>query len=454
LVRRGPAYTELALYARVRGDGQLELVNPLGIALGSTPEEILTRLQDGRYTEADITHDPQRAASDPRYADDVRAVDADTPARFNADPSRLFEASGSAGRLCLFAVRLDTFPKEPSTVFYIGSNAPDDLTAVRRHLLTALPRLPIAGEYIHRTAYDIGEKYGKDTFLLIDRFGTARVPAAFAFKSRVDAFFERLGLRGATDHLLQALTRLLPRHLPARMGEWRRRYEHHLLLRVSNDQAEATRSFLTQHFGTSSTGGWFECDAEEGRKAFLHRFAIAGAAIRYRAVHRAEVEDIVALDVALRRNDREWVEQLPADVERDTVHKLYYGHFFCHVFHQDYIVKKGVDPLAMEHRMWALLDARRAEYPAEHNVGHLYVASRPWPGFIVSWTRPIPSTPASATRRACAAGRHVATVRAAGPKRTRKIAEMTARSSNAGRDFGKDAVINGLFTCPSSVNCC
>jgi len=381
LVRRGPAYTELALYARVRGDGQLELVNHLGIALGSTPEEILTRLQDGRYTEADITHDPQRAASDPRYADDVRAVDADTPARFNADPSRLFEASGSAGRLCLFAVRLDTFPKEPSTVFYIGSNAPDDLTAVRRHLLTALPRLPIAGEYIHRTAYDIGEKYGKDTFLLIDRFGTARVPAAFAFKSRVDGFFERLGLRGATDHLLQALTRLLPRHLPARMGEWRRRYEHHLLLRVSNDQAEATRSFLTQHFGTSSTGGWFECDAEEGRKAFLHRFAIAGAAIRYRAVHRAEVEDIVALDVALRRNDREWVEQLPADVERDTVHKLYYGHFFCHVFHQDYIVKKGVDPLAMEHSMWALLDARRAEYPAEHNVGHLYVAKPTLAGF-------------------------------------------------------------------------
>ncbi|WVM91181.1 hypothetical protein ULG90_13270 [Halopseudomonas pachastrellae] len=33
------------------------------------------------------------------------------------------------------------------------------------------------------------------------------------------------------------------------------------------------------------------------------------------------------------------------------VHKLYYGHFFCHVFHQDYIVRKGVDPLAMEHRI-------------------------------------------------------------------------------------------------------
>ncbi len=374
LVRRGPAYTELALYAQVQADGRLVLVNHLGIALGATPQEILTRLQSGDYREADIAHDAQRAASDPRYAAAVRDVDQDSPARFNADPSRLFEASGSAGKLCLFAVRLDTFPKVPSTVFYIGSNAADDLTTVRRHLLTALPELPIAGEYIHRTAYDIGEKYGKDTFLLIDRFGTARVPAAFALKSRVDGFFERLGLRGASDRIIQALTNLLPSHLPPRMRQWRERYAHHLLLRVSNDTADATRAFLTEHFSGSASGGWFECDADEGRKAFLHRFAIAGAAIRYREVHRAEVEDIVALDVALRRNDRDWVEQLPADVEADMVHKLYYGHFFCHVFHQDYIVKKGVDPLAMEHRMWALLDARRAEYPAEHNVGHLYVA--------------------------------------------------------------------------------
>ncbi len=358
-----------------------ELVNHLGIALGDTPEEILGRLQRGDYTAADVAHDPARAASDPRYAEHVRAVDEDTPARFNADPSRLFEASGSAGKLCLFAVRLDTFPKEPSSVFYIGSNDPDDLTAVRRHLLTALPRLPIAGEYIHRTAYDIGERYGKDTFLLIDRFGTARVPAAFALKSRVDGFFERFGLRGVTDRVIQAAMGLLPCHLPTRMRQWRERYEHHLLVRVSNDTAEATKAFLASHFGGSTSGGWFECDAEEGRKAFLHRFAIAGAAIRYREVHRRDVEDIVALDVALRRNDRDWVEQLPADVEADVVHKLYYGHFFCHVFHQDYIVRKGVDPLAMEHRMWALLDARRAEYPAEHNVGHLYVAKPGLAGF-------------------------------------------------------------------------
>ncbi|TBU96724.1 D-lactate dehydrogenase [Phytopseudomonas dryadis] len=374
LVRRGPAYTELALYAQVQEDGTLALVNHLGIELGDSPEEILTRLQKGDYSPQQVANDGAGKASDARYGEHVREVDADTPARFNADPSRLFEASGSAGKLCLFAVRLDTYPKEPSSVFYIGSNDPHDLTEVRRHLLTHLPRLPIAGEYIHRTAFDIGEKYGKDTFLVIDRFGTARVPAAFALKSRVDGFFERFGLRGVTDRVIQAVMNLLPSHLPPRMREYRDRYEHHLLVRVSNDTLEATRAFLTEYFGSRDSGAFFECDAEEGRKAFLHRFAIAGAAIRYREAHRDSVEDIVALDIALRRNDRDWVETLPSEMEGQIIHKLYYGHFFCHVFHQDYIVRKGVDPLDMEHRMWALLDARRAEYPAEHNVGHLYIA--------------------------------------------------------------------------------
>lgn len=381
LVRRGPAYTELALYAQVKDDGSLELVNHLGIELGSDPEEILTRLQSGDYTPQQVHNEATAKASDARYGEHVRDVDADTPARFNADPSRLFEASGSAGKLCLFAVRLDTFPKEPSTVFYIGSNDPHDLTEVRRHLLARLPRLPIAGEYIHRTAFDIGEKYGKDTFLVIDTFGTSKVPAAFALKSRVDGFFERFGLRGVTDKVIQALMNLLPSHLPARMREYRNRYEHHLLVRVSNDTLEQTRSFLSEYFANSASGAYFECDAEEGRKAFLHRFAIAGAAIRYRESHRSSVEDILALDIALRRNDRDWVETLPAEMEEQIIHKLYYGHFFCHVFHQDYIVRKGVDPIEMEHRMWKLLDERRAEYPAEHNVGHLYVAKPALAGF-------------------------------------------------------------------------
>ncbi len=373
LVRRGPAYTEMALYARVDSAGELQLVNHLGITLGDTPEEILRRVQTGDYSAAEVRREPGRAASDPRYAEQVRQVDAATPARFNADPSRHYEAAGSAGKLAVFAVRLDTFAKEAAEVFYIGSNRTDSLTEIRRHLLTGFERLPISGEYIHRVAYDIGERYGKDTFLLIDKLGTARVPAAFALKSRVDGWFERLGLRGVTDHVMQLLTGLLPSHLPARMGEFRQRYEHHLLLKVSAQDAAATEARLREFFA-GHEGGYFHCTPDEGRKAFLHRFAVAGAAVRYREVHRAQVQDIVALDIALRRDDREWFEQLPADLDGRLLHKLYYGHFLCHVFHQDYIARRGEDPMAIEHAMWKLLDERGAEYPAEHNVGHLYPA--------------------------------------------------------------------------------
>ena len=44
LVQRGPAYTEMSLFARIDEQGKLVLVNHLGISLGETPEQILSNL--------------------------------------------------------------------------------------------------------------------------------------------------------------------------------------------------------------------------------------------------------------------------------------------------------------------------------------------------------------------------------------------------------------------------
>ncbi|WP_374633768.1 D-lactate dehydrogenase [Paracoccus sp. (in: a-proteobacteria)] len=372
LIRRGPAYTELSLYAEVRADGSVALVNNLGLDLGDDPETVLARVERGDLPAPAPT---DAWASDRDYHNHVRQIDAETPARFNADPRRLREVAGCAGKLAVFAVRLDTFEAEPETaVFYIGTNDPAELTAIRRHMLGEFDSLPIAGEYIHRDAYDIAARYGKDTFLFIQKLGTDRMPALFSAKARVDALTERLGL-GTTisDRIAQGVAWLMPHHLPRRMDEYRDRYEHHLLLRMGGSGIAEARAFLSGMF-PSANGDYFECTGDEGKAAFLHRFAVAGAANRYRAIHASEVEDIMALDIALRRNDRDWVETLPEGIESRILHKLYYGHFFCHVFHQDYVVKKGHDPIALEHEMWALLDQRGAEYPAEHNVGHLYKA--------------------------------------------------------------------------------
>lgn len=373
LVRRGPAYTELSLFAAVTEAGELELRNHLGIDLGNSPEEILGRLDRGEIAQGAIRHGVGRA-SQQGYAEKVVDVDARTPARFNADPGGLYEASGCAGKLAVFAVRLDTFPTETGErVFYIGTNQTENLTELRRRVLSELAELPISGEYMHRECFDISRRFGKDTLLMIHWFGTDRLPIFFAMKGALDARLNKLPFlpRNLVDHAMQALSRLVPEALPKRMMAFRDRFEHHLILKVSGATCDATARILDEVLGKES---WFLCDAREAKKAMLHRFAAAGAAVRMQAVRPRQIEDTIALDIALRRNDRDWFETLPAEIEDALVAKLYYGHFFCHVFHQDYAVRKGSNVKAIKSKMLEILDKREAEYPAEHNVGHLYRA--------------------------------------------------------------------------------
>lgn len=94
LVQRGPAYTEMSLFARIDEQGKLQLVNHLGIDLGHTPEQILSKLDDERIKDEDVRHDG-RHAHDHDYVTRVRDINADTPARYNADPDRLFESSAA-----------------------------------------------------------------------------------------------------------------------------------------------------------------------------------------------------------------------------------------------------------------------------------------------------------------------------------------------------------------------
>lgn len=375
LVQRGPAYTEMALYAQLNEQGELQLINHLGIELGDSAEEILQNLERGQYNDFNV-QDAGKGHDD-HYCEHVRQVDENTPARFNADSARHYEASGSAGKLAVFAVRLDTFPLETETaVFYIGTNDTAVLTRLRREMLTQLEHLPVSGEYIHQDAYDMAEQYGKDMFYIIKHIGTHRLPQLFALKAAVDRWASHFKYlpQHLSDRVMQFCSRYLPQHLPQKMRDFRQHYAHHLIVKVAGKGVNETQQYLENFFAQSEQGAFFKCNADEAQAAMLHRFAVASAAVRYRAVHRESVEDIVALDIALRRNDHDWFEHLPDAINQKISHKLYYGHFFCHVFHQDYLIKKGYNWLDVEHEMLALLDQRGAQYPAEHNVGHLYAA--------------------------------------------------------------------------------
>lgn len=375
LLRRGPAFTQLALFAQVNADGRVVLVNHLGIELGREPEEILGRLDRGEYSADDILHEHGVLASDPDYGTLVRDVESPLPARYNNDPRLLFETAGSAGKLCVFAVRLDTFPSSgPSRVFYIGSNDYMELTGIRRHILQNFTNLPVACEYLNRDAYDLTERYGKDLYLFLEHVGTGRISTAFAMKSRFDALTGRLGFgTNVSDRLLQLFTGILPNHLPKRMNTFRDAYEHHLLLRMDGDGIEEARAYFASIF-PSATGDYLECDEREAAAAYRHRYAIGGAATRYRAVHAKTVDSIVAFDLALPRDTLDWRETAPPEIEEAVIGRVRCGHFFCQVFHYDYIVRKGRDGKAIKRQIMAHLQGRGIEFPSEHNVGHIYAA--------------------------------------------------------------------------------
>ena len=375
LVKRGPAYTELALYGKLNKDGSLELINELGINLGENPETILYNLQNKNYKQEDIIYN-EKLASDNKYSEIVRGINEDTPARYNSDNRLLYGASGSSGKLVVFAVRLDTYPKpKKNKVFYLGTNNPDVFWKIRRDILSKFKNLPTLGDYLHRDCYDAAKKYSKDNFIVIEKLGTNFLPTLFELKRNVDIIATKLKFLPDkfSDRLMQFLSLFFPNHLPKRMEQFRDRFEHHWIVEMSDEGIDEAREYFDRFF-KDYDGDFFECNEKEGKKASLHRFVSASAIARYHALNHNEVGGMMSLDVAFPRNEKEWFEQLPVEIDKQIEKKFYYGHLFCHVQHQNYILKKGVNSEKLKKEILQSYNIRGAEYPAEHNVGHEYLA--------------------------------------------------------------------------------
>ena len=375
LVQRGPSYTQMALYAKINKNGKLELINELDINLGSSPEEILINLQNKNYKKSDINN-TGKLGSDDKYSEIIRKINEDTPSRFNSDSRLLYGASGSAGKLAVFAVRLDTYrsPKE-NKVFYVGTNDPDVFWKIRRDILSKFKTLPTLGDYLHRDCYDAAKKYSKDTFLVIERLGTTFLPTLFELKRRVDILAKKLKFfpDNFSDRLMQFLSNFWPNHLPKRMENFRDLYEHHWVIEMSDEGIVEAEKYFSEIF-KNQDGDYFICNEFESKKASLHRFVSASAIGRYHILNSKNHGDMMSLDIAFPRNEKNWFEKLPKEIDELLEMKLYYGHLFCHVLHQNYIVKKGVDGDELKKKLLKIYDKRGAEYPAEHNVGHEYHA--------------------------------------------------------------------------------
>ena len=376
LIKRGPAYTELSLYAQLNSDGKLELINHLGIDLGESPEEILRNLQDSNFNLDNIPS-TEKKASDNTYKDRIRNFNSKTPARFNSDKRRLFESSGCAGKIAVFAVRLETFLKSKNKkVFYFGSNNSSTLTDIRKTILAQFSELPDMTEYMHSSSFDGADKYGKDIFMIIKYLGKSIMPALFRLKRIVDILFTFFPFlpQNIFDIFLQYLSNILPDHLPPRLREYRLRFNHYLIIVASDSVIKDTRNLLNSLCFDKASSDYFECLGSEAEDILLHRYVAGLAPKRSKIINNNLSGEVLALDVALPRNCESWYEIIPDLIFKNSFESFQMAHFMCMVFHWDFVLKKGINAEKTKKEILKKLDKIGAKYPAEHNVGHLYKA--------------------------------------------------------------------------------
>ncbi len=376
LLKRGPAYTELSIFAKIDKSGELSLVNNIDINLGSNPEEILTNLENENFTKKDILN-TNKLASDKDYEYRIRDINSSEPSRFNSDKRRLFEASGCAGKIAVFAVRLDTFKKEnQKKVFFLGTNNPDNFTKLREKVLSKVDNLPDMAEYMHKSFFEASENYSKDNFFIIKNFGTQFLPKLFSIKRRVDNYLAYLTLskKNVSDNFLQKISRMIPNHLPKKVINFRLKFEHFLIISCSDDSIKEIRGILLEDKEKKFDYEFFECNKKEGEALMLHRYVAGGAPKRIKILEGNSVGNIMAFDVALPRNCQYWHEVINDEILKDMAYQFKMGHFFCMVFHWDFILKRNVDEEKIKTKMLNLFKKINAKFPAEHNVGHTYKA--------------------------------------------------------------------------------
>ena len=389
LVQRGPAYTEMSLFAKRNAMGEFELINHLGIDLGADPEEMLRNLQTGTFNK-NPNSISSKSCTNHHYQHKVRDCEADTPARFNNDPNGLYEASGSAGKVIVFAVRVATFAKPTQEqTFYISTNDANTLTTLRQQWLKSELNLPILAEYMHQDYNDITMRYGRDTCLSMRKLPASKIGALYRLQAKIGYYLDKWRLpQTLPDRLLQMTGVFMPPSLPNSLAEQACSYRYHLIIKVadgnntdddnSNDNGShghiaAAQVFLKSHM-QQHQGVVHLCTAAESQALLVFRSAATAAMFRYYDLNHTRFGELLSTDIALPRNAVDWDEVLPINLQKQVSKTFYLGHFFCHVMHQDYLLYPEVDAKKFKDELLAFYDRRRIEYPAEHNVGHVYTA--------------------------------------------------------------------------------
>ena len=393
-LRKGPAYTDRAMYIKVLrnkfGENVVEVVNNLGIqgiededfqeGKGSAVDQLDAYQQDVKdgYTRAmarsSRSTNGSASAHDASYAHQLCVQDHNV-SRYNANCAGL-ECNRSEGKVLILATVHDTFPRPiVSITFWVSFDSLETALQFRREVCLANPDdLPVSMEYMNRDAFDVVDQSGRVMASVIKVVGVSGAMLRKLWNAKL--WVDSLPFADANlwcDKILHRLNPLFPATLPARIMDTGKNMDHHVAITVGefgdgnlNKLLDRLQSFAGNH-GKSKIV-IHECrSASEVLSLTAFRFVAAPA---FRTWCVGEGVQGVSVDYALPKNGG-----LIPTLSTPPLKRMRYSHFGCNVVHEDLAFPRDVDALATKMELKAVVEHDcGGKLPAEHGHGTEYQA--------------------------------------------------------------------------------
>lgn len=398
-MRKGPAYSERALYLKVMpdkfGKSTVKVVNTLGIEGFDSEEgefdghlrhDGVVPLVDAHVLSLKAGGSPPMKKSnstygkvpahDIHYKEKICEISKDV-SRFNAD-TKGCECSRSEGKVLILASVHDTFAKPTKTkTFWMSFDSLDTALQFRRKVCLDNPHdLPVSVEYLDRDSYDIIDRSGRVMGNMIKYAGTSS--SLLRNLWGVKLWIEALHFRGAStlgDNILYWLNPIMPSILPSDIAKLGKEKDHHVAVTVGDYDGSLDRFMERLESFTKEKGEdvvVHECTRPEEVAAMTAFRFVAAPAFRTYCVGNG-IQGI-SVDYALPKNGG----AAPPLASVSPLKRMRYSHFGCNVVHEDIAFAPGVDVEAIKYELKKTVEQEcHGKLPAEHGHGTEYHAPEP-----------------------------------------------------------------------------
>lgn len=401
-LRKGPARTDRALYAKVDRDkwgaNVITIVNTLGIdgiedtdfqpGKGSVVEQLDIYARDvkegyrrtmGKSSESKCG---TAQASDAQYPLKVSRDDGSV-SRFNADTEGE-DCNRSEGKVLILATVHDTFPRpEHSKTYWVSFADLETALAFRREVCLDNPSdLPVSVEYMDRDSFDVVDGAGRVMGNLIKVIGAGSIMGKLW---QLKLWIEALPFDGAPlfcDKVLYNLNSFTPPLLPSRIMDAGKTMDHHVAMTIGEfgdgtlDRALERFDKFVKDLGEDKIKV-YECSGKSEETSLMAFRFVAAAAFRTWCVGNGKQG--ISIDYALPKNGGA-VPSLGNDDSVGTsqplpVKRMRYSHFGCNVVHEDLAYEAGVDVHSAKMALKKSVEYKsQGKLPAEHGHGTEYHA--------------------------------------------------------------------------------